>query len=100
MGKPVGETSSRNEVDAKTKKWFGDAEPEIIRRVEEVAKRKGCSMASVATAWVIRKGCCPIVGLTSVRRVEQIMESLSVELNDEECAYLEGEYKPRAVQAM
>ncbi|KAF2112219.1 NADP-dependent oxidoreductase domain-containing protein [Lophiotrema nucula] len=100
LGKPVGETSSRREADAKTKKWFGDAEPEIIRRVEEVAKRKGVSMASVATAWVVGKGCCPIVGLTSVRRVEQIMESLTVTLTDEECRYLEETYKPRDVQAM
>jgi aryl-alcohol dehydrogenase-like predicted oxidoreductase len=57
-------------------------------------------MASIATAWVIHKGCSPIVGLTSVERVEQIMESLGVVLTDEDCWYLEEAYKPRAVQAM
>lgn len=57
-------------------------------------------MASVATAWVLKKGCNPIVGLTSVQRVEQIMEAFTVELSDDECRYLEEEYKPRAVQAM
>ena len=100
LGRPVGTTSSRNEADAKTKKWFGDAEPEIIRHVEELSKTKGCSMASVATAWVIKKGCSPIVGLTSVERVDQIMESLGVELSDEECKYLEELYRPRSVQAI
>ncbi|KAF2180418.1 aryl-alcohol dehydrogenase [Zopfia rhizophila CBS 207.26] len=100
LGRPVDQTSSRNEADAKTKKWFGDANPEIIRWVEEVAKRKGVSMASIATAWVLRKGCCPIVGLTSVKRVEQIMEALGVGLSDDECKVLEAEYRPRAVQAM
>lgn len=100
LGKPAGQTSSRNEADAKTKKWFGDAEPGIIDRVEELSRKKGCSMASVATAWVIKKGCSPIVGLTSIERVDQIMEGLAVELSDEECAYLEELYRPRAVQAM
>ncbi|PSN71780.1 hypothetical protein BS50DRAFT_569399 [Corynespora cassiicola Philippines] len=57
-------------------------------------------MASVATAWVLKKGCNPIVGLTSVQRVEQIMEAFTVELSDDECRYLEEEYRPRAVQAM
>lgn len=57
-------------------------------------------MASVATAWVLRKGFCPIVGLTSVERVDQIMEALQVELSDEECRFLEEPYRPRAVQAM
>ncbi|KAF2732660.1 Aldo/keto reductase [Polyplosphaeria fusca] len=100
LGRPAHTTTARSEADAKTEKWFGDAEPEIINRVEEVSKRKGCSMVSVATAWVIRKGCCPIVGLTSVERVEQIMEALEVKLTDEECEYLEEAYKPRRVQAM
>ncbi|KAJ5020463.1 NADP-dependent oxidoreductase domain-containing protein [Bipolaris maydis] len=100
LGRPAGATSSRNEADAKTKKWFGDAEPEIIRRVEELSRKKGCSMASVATAWVIKKGCSPIVGLTSVERVDQIMESLGVELSDDECKYLEELYRPRSVQAI
>lgn len=100
LGRPTGATSSRNEADAKTKKWFGDAEPDIIQRVEELSRKKGCSMASVATAWVIKKGCSPIVGLTSVERVDQIMESLGVELSDNECEYLEELYRPRSVQAI
>ncbi|KAF2017496.1 Aldo/keto reductase [Aaosphaeria arxii CBS 175.79] len=100
LGRPVNTQTERSEADAKTKKWFDDANPEIIKKVEELAGKKGCSMASVATAWVLKKGCAPIVGLTSVRRVEQIFESLTVELSDEECQFLEQEYRPRAVQAM
>ncbi|KAF2475964.1 voltage-gated potassium channel subunit beta-2 [Lindgomyces ingoldianus] len=100
LAKSVGETSERNEADAKSRAWFGDAKLEIVRRVEEVAKRKGVSMASVATAWVMRKGYCPIVGLTSMERVDGIMESLGVEMSDEECRHLEEAYRPRAVLGM
>ncbi|PSN71781.1 voltage-gated potassium channel subunit beta-2 [Corynespora cassiicola Philippines] len=42
LGKPVGETSKRSEADVKTGKWFGDANPEIIRRVE-VCHLRTCS---------------------------------------------------------
>lgn len=76
--------------------WFSDAKIEIIDRVEELGRKKGVRMASVATSWVLRKGCCPIVGLMSVQRVEQIMQALEVELSDEESRYLE-EYQPREV---
>ncbi|ORX92645.1 putative oxidoreductase [Clohesyomyces aquaticus] len=100
LSRPVGSTSERNEADAKSKKWFGDANPAIIRRVEEVAKKRGISMATVATAWVLRKGYCPIVGLTSIERVEGILEALECELSEEEAGYLESEYRARDVQAM
>lgn len=100
LGRPVNSTTSRSEVDKKTKKWFDDANLDIVSRVEVVAKRKECSMASVAIAWVLRKGCAPIVGLTSVERVEQILESLGVQLSDAECKYLEDVYMPRLVQVM
>jgi aryl-alcohol dehydrogenase-like predicted oxidoreductase len=100
LGRPKNTTTDRSEADKKTKKWFDDANLEIVDRVEEVAQRKGCSMASVATAWVLQKGCSPIVGLTSVQRVDQILEALTVQLSEEECRYLEEEYRPRAVQAM
>jgi aryl-alcohol dehydrogenase-like predicted oxidoreductase len=100
LGRPKDTTTDRSEADKKTKKWFDDANLDIVDRVEEVAQRKGCSMASVATAWVLQKGCSPIVGLTSVQRVDQILEALTVQLSEEECRYLEEEYRPRAVQAM
>jgi aryl-alcohol dehydrogenase-like predicted oxidoreductase len=90
LGRPANTTTSRSE----------DANLHIVDRVEELSKKKGCSMASVATAWVLTKGCCPIVGLTSVKRVEQILEALTVHLTEAECQYLEETYKPRAVQAM
>lgn len=100
LGRPRDATTKRSEQDAKTRKWFSDANLEIIDRVEELANKKGCSMASVATAWVLKKGCSPIVGLTSVQRVDEIMEALEVKLTDDECHYLEEKYQPRAVQAM
>lgn len=42
---------------------------EIISRVEEVAKKNNVSMATIATAWCVKKGVMPIIGLSSKKRI-------------------------------
>lgn len=103
LAKPLNTTddsSFRAKHDKKKDSWFADANLDIVKRVEEVASKKGTSMALVATAWVLQKGCWPIVGLSSVKRVQDTVEALKVKLSDEEMKYLESEYQPRAIQAM
>ncbi|GME48323.1 putative aryl-alcohol dehydrogenase protein [Neofusicoccum parvum] len=102
LAKPAGKggQSLRGQADKKGKAWNETANMEIVGRVEELAGKKGVSMASVATAWVLQKGCCPIVGLSTVERVEEIVGVLKVKLTDEEMRYLEEEYKPRNVEGM
>jgi aryl-alcohol dehydrogenase-like predicted oxidoreductase len=69
----------------------------IISRVEEVAKKRGLSMASVATAWCLKKGDLPIIGLSSKARIEEAVESVASvdKLTDEDCDYLEEAYVPK-----
>ncbi|EGW35046.1 uncharacterized protein SPAPADRAFT_69392 [Spathaspora passalidarum NRRL Y-27907] len=69
---------------------------EIVNRVEELAKKHKVSMAVLATAWVINKGCNPIVGLSSVGRVDDIIHAANLTLTPEETKYLEEPYNPRA----
>lgn len=76
---------------------FTDMDQAIIRRVEEVAKKKGWSMATVALAWINGKVDAPIVGLGSVKRVTEGLEAAWKRLEIEEVAYLEGLYTPRTV---
>ncbi|ETS81704.1 Putative aryl-alcohol dehydrogenase [Pestalotiopsis fici W106-1] len=99
-GGNAGEGSVRSQTDTKTRKWFEDANLEIVDAVEKVAKDKGVSMALVATAWVLHKGCWPIVGLNNEKRIKEAVEALSVKLTDEECQYLEAGYRPRNVEGM
>ncbi|EPQ56150.1 Aldo/keto reductase [Gloeophyllum trabeum ATCC 11539] len=67
--------------------------------VEEIAKKKGISMAQVATAWSLSKDgvTAPIVGTTSLRNLEDIIGAVHVELTEEEIKYLEEPYVPQAV---
>ncbi|CAB4255116.1 similar to Saccharomyces cerevisiae YPL088W Putative aryl alcohol dehydrogenase [Maudiozyma barnettii] len=72
-----------------------DNEVQIVNRVEELSKKKNVPMAAVATAWSIAKGCQPILGLSSVERVDDALKALSIELSPEEISYLEEPYRPK-----
>ncbi|KAJ5682847.1 hypothetical protein N7462_006012 [Penicillium macrosclerotiorum] len=101
LARPWQEKTTRADQDQKTKKWFvGDQNEIIVNRVEEVAHRKNCSMSSVAMAWLLEKGCCPIVGLNSIQRIENSLETLAIHLTNEDLRYLEDPYLPLAVQAI
>ena len=97
--RPVGQDTVRGHSDkALARLGFGKlgaGDDEIIKRVEELAKTKNVSMAAVATAWVIAKGAHPIIGLSSVERVDNTMLALDVELSPEDMKYLEEPYTPR-----
>ena len=44
-------------------------------RIEEIAKKKGVSMAQIACAWVLSKPhvTAPIIGTTSLKNLEDIL---------------------------
>ncbi|OSS54392.1 hypothetical protein B5807_01086 [Epicoccum nigrum] len=71
---------------------------EIIGRVEEVAKKNNVSMACIATAWCIKKGVCPIIGLNSKERVDETVKNANYKLSDEDAKYLEEKYRPKERQ--
>lgn len=72
-----------------------DSDGEIAGRVEEIAEKKGVSMASVATAWSLSKGVSPIIGLSSKKRIDEACENIKVKLTEEEIKYLEEPYTPK-----
>jgi versiconal hemiacetal acetate reductase len=75
------------------------ADKAIVGRVEEVAKKKGVSMAQVAIAWTLRQGggTTPILGLDTTDRVNQAVEALNIGLTEEEIKYMGEPYLPKKV---
>lgn len=69
---------------------------DINQRVQELAERKGATMAQIALAWVLRQNpvASVIVGPTEVEHIEQAAGALELDLSDEECAFLEEPYEP------
>ncbi|KIY48052.1 Aldo/keto reductase [Fistulina hepatica ATCC 64428] len=65
-----------------------DTGVEIIDRVDTLAKKHGWSMPQVALSWVKTKATSPIIGVSSVERLEGNLTG-GLELTDEEIASLE-----------
>ena len=75
-----------------------EADISIISRAEELAKKKGWKMGSVALAWLNYKGISsPICGFSSVARLDEALEARGKELTAEEVNYLEEPYIPKHV---
>ncbi|KAJ7572617.1 NADP-dependent oxidoreductase domain-containing protein [Mycena floridula] len=66
-------------------------------RVEEIAKKKDQTMAQMALAWVRVKVSSPILGVSSVKRLDEAVDS-SLILNEQEIKYLEEPYVPKPIR--
>ncbi|KAF8688166.1 hypothetical protein HU200_042397 [Digitaria exilis] len=69
-----------------------DKNIKIFERVNEMAKRKGCTPSQLALAWVHHQGndVCPIPGTTKIENFNQNVRALSVKLTPEEMSELES----------
>ncbi|KAK5076172.1 hypothetical protein LTS08_002682 [Lithohypha guttulata] len=76
---------------------IGEADIEIIKRVEELAKKKGWKMSQVALAWIIQKGTIPIVGFSNISRLDEAAGVRGKELTEEEMKWLEEPYVPKNI---
>jgi aryl-alcohol dehydrogenase (NADP+) len=71
---------------------------QIVGRAVEVAKRKGVTPNQVALAWLLHRGVtAPIIGTSNTQHLEEMVESISVKMSDEEAKYLEEPYLPQPV---
>lgn len=100
LARPLdSETTARAEA-TKHNPMFKDlsgADPEIIKRVQELADKKGWKMSHVALAWITQKGTVPIVGFSNLGRLEEACQVKGKTLTDEEMKYLEEPYVPKAI---
>ncbi|KAJ7279174.1 NADP-dependent oxidoreductase domain-containing protein [Mycena rebaudengoi] len=76
-----------------------DANKEVVRRAEQVAAKRGISMAQVSVAWVLSKKTvsAPIVGTSSLENLRDIVGVIDVKLTEEEIKLLEEPYRPMAI---
>lgn len=89
--------SSDNTLKALIRNKETATDEQIVKKVEEIAERKGVGMAGVAVGWSIAKGDIPILGLSSKERIDEAVENCRVVLTEEEIAELEALYVPKAV---
>lgn len=76
--------------------YHGDHVFSVAERVGEVASRLGKRPAQIAVAWLLSKPevTAPIVGVSRLEQLEQLIEAAEIQLEPDEIAYLEEPYSP------
>ncbi|KAG7087659.1 hypothetical protein E1B28_013607 [Marasmius oreades] len=99
LTRPLSQQTKRGETDRMIK---GYSPGEIVDRVEELAKKKGVTMAQIAFAWVANRPgvSAPIVGATSLDNLKELIAAINIKLSDEEVQYLEETYTSRTLMGL
>lgn len=76
--------------------YRGKADFKIAERVTEVAEKHGRKPAQIAIAWLLSKPeiTAPIVGVSKVSQLEELIQATKIELSDEDLTYMEELYEP------
>jgi aryl-alcohol dehydrogenase-like predicted oxidoreductase len=87
---------------AEEKSWrradeFVEPAISIVRRVQELAEKKGWEMSQVALTWINKRVSSPIIGFTSVDEMEDALGARGKVLTEAEEKYLEELYEARPV---
>jgi aryl-alcohol dehydrogenase (NADP+) len=79
--------------------YYTEADYQVADRVVEVAARKGVAPILVALAWVLRQPgvAAPIISVTKVEQLEQLVNGVGVQLTDEDAKAAEAAYQPHPV---
>ena len=69
---------------------------EIVKRVWEIAEKRGITPTQVALSWVLDKPfiTAPLVGASKEKYVEEAIKAMDIHLTKEETKYLEEPYVP------
>ncbi|KAJ3767261.1 NADP-dependent oxidoreductase domain-containing protein [Lentinula raphanica] len=100
LSRPLDQQTKRSESDRMIKAHGTvDSTVTIVKRVEEIAKKKNAKMAQVAIAWVMARDgvTAPIVGTTSLDNLDELLAAVDIKLSEEEMKYLEEPYQPRSI---
>ncbi|KAF2027692.1 aldo-keto reductase-like protein [Setomelanomma holmii] len=94
-------TTTRSEGEQKAGTFttgHANNDKQIVERVEELAKKHGWKMSHVALAWINKRVSSPIIGFSSVERMDEALDARGKELTEEEEKYLEELYVPVKIQ--
>jgi len=90
---------SKTEKNSPNARNHGTVEPDltIIQRVIETAEKHDWKMSHVALAWINKRVSSPIIGFSSIARIDEAINARGKTLTDEEEKYLEELYEPKAI---
>jgi aryl-alcohol dehydrogenase-like predicted oxidoreductase len=96
---PWGTVTKRNQIDdVSPMVWnaTNDVDKVVVDNLEKIAREHGRTMAQESLAWMLSKPyiTAPIVGMTSVKHVEEAVSALDIKLEEDEIKALEAPYVP------
>lgn len=97
LARPVEAFGTTTRSKPELEKGQSETDVKIIKRVQELAEKKGWKMSQVALAWINKRVSSPIIGFSSVERMDEALESRGKTLTEEEEKYLEELYQPKAI---
>lgn len=76
-----------------------EADKKINEKIEEIAKKRGVSMAIVSIAWCLEKPfvTSPILGMSKKERVDEAIKAIDFKLTEEEIKSIEDLYVPKEI---
>jgi aryl-alcohol dehydrogenase-like predicted oxidoreductase len=97
LARPLSSFGKTTRSAPEAEKGLTDADKVIIERVEELAKKKGWKQSQVALAWINKRISSPIIGFSSIERIDEAIEVRGKRLTEEEEKYLEEPYIPKNI---
>ena len=102
LARPTWESDSlRGRTDRVAKGKYDrmeEADMGIVKRVQELAEKHGCTMSQIAIAWQWAKGVAsPIIGATKTKYLDDAAGAFAVSLTAEDIACLEEAYVPHPI---
>jgi aryl-alcohol dehydrogenase-like predicted oxidoreductase len=97
--KDKGETVRAKSDTFAHEMYYEESDFEVVAHVEQIATKRGFTMAQIALAWMLHKPwiTAPIIGATKMAHLEQAVGALDIQLSPEEIAFLEEPYQPHSV---
>ena len=94
-----GTTDRAKSDDFAHQLYYSESDFQIVERVKALAARREVRPAQIALAWLVRQPgvTAPIVGVSRLEQLDQLVAALDIELDDEECGFLEKPYTPHPV---
>lgn len=103
LTRPHAQVSQTHRGETQSGKFLGNEwqenDKKINEKIEEIAKKRGVSMAVIAIAWSLSKPfmTAPILGMSKKERVDEAIAALKFELTKEEIESIDGLYRAREV---
>ena len=97
--KKGGETLRARTDEYAQSLYYADSDFRVVDRVVEIARTRGVTPAQVALAWILRQPgvTAPIIGVTKIEQLDDVVTALDVALDDDESRRLKEPYVPHPV---